>query len=798
MSGLLSSYLSYARGEKTNPLWTLLNAFGAVIRPFTRLRNAFYDRGLFASVDPPMPVISVGNLCHGGTNKTPMVEVLSRELTRAGLSVGIISRGYSGATEKPLWIGQDERSSRREVAGDEPLMLAGRLPEVKVVISRNRYEGVRLLAELGVDVVVADDAFQHRRMGRDLDIVLIDATCPFGNGRIVPAGILRETPESLRRADMVILTKVEQIDEASLVATKKTLSRWLAPENIFTARVKLESWLVLENGVWRDCELEWGQSVPSGRHIAFSAIANPDSFKRSLQSFGIDILDHCVYRDHHRFSWKDIDELERRAGELGANGFVCTEKDMHNLPEDPILLLPLYVPRITVSLDDPARFWKAAARKLRPNLVVASNGYGEDAIGAVLADMLRRRFPGASVSAFSLVGSGKEYRDRGISVLSPPSEMPSGGVVKYSIRALLRDLRHGLYRDIKKQIEVWHERAGKFRTPLCVGDGYLLAHTVWGQGLTPLLVATAKSVQLRRHWALERALLRRRCLRVWTRDEETAEALRRKRVRAVFAGSPIMDLALDGGDGPDPWEGLPRPHVMLLPGSRPRAYEDITLLLEAVDLLNEQKKCSFVMVLAPTIDRDRLLDVESCVRIEGKNVLLVHGAWVCLHTGPLAAVARGADLLIGLGGTANQVSAGLGVPVLSILERGKLAQKKLLQDAEVLVPASATCLADEAAALLDDPLRRNAMGEAGIKRLGGPGALASVVEYAAGELGWDARACLHRKLNEVFSPDDSEAGVADNENNGEDAMAKEVEIEWAKARKRHTKLMRLVRILKER
>lgn len=797
MSGFLGNYLAYARGERANPLWSLLNVFGAAVRPFALLRNALYDRGLFASTDPPLPVISVGNLCHGGTNKTPMVEMLSRELAKAGLSVGVLSRGYSGETREPLWIGGDERSLRREVAGDEPLMLAERLPDVKVVVSRDRHKGVRLLAALGADVVVADDAFQHRRMGRDLDIVLIDAACPFGNGRIVPAGILRETPESLRRADVVILTKVEQVDGTSLAETKKTLSRWVAPENIFTARLALESWLALEKGAWRDCELEWGQSVPGGRHIAFSAIANPDSFKRSLQSFGTDILDHRIYRDHHRFSWKDIDDLERRAGELGADGFVCTEKDMHNLPENPILLLPLYVPRITVSLDDPGRFWRAAARKLRPNLVVASNGYGEDAIGAVLADMLRGRFPGASVTAFSLVGSGREYSDRGIPVLSPPSEMPSGGIVKYSFRALARDLRHGLYRDIQKQIGVWRACAGKFRTPLCVGDGYLLAHTVWGEGLTPLLVATAKSVQLRRHWALERALLRRRCLQVWTRDEETAEALRAKGIRAVFAGSPIMDLALGEDDDSDPWEGLPRPRVMLLPGSRPRAYQDITLLLEAVDLLNEEKPCGFVMVLAPTIDRGRLLGVEVCARVEGERALLRRGASVHLYAGPIAAVARGADLLIGLGGTANQVSAGLGVPVLSISERGKLSQKKLLADAEVLVPASARALADEAAALLGDPLRRNAMGEAGIRRLGGPGALASVVGYAADVLGWDARIRLYRRLNEVFPPC-GEDRAAEEEDHGEGATAKEAEMGWTEAKKKHAKLMRLVRILKER
>ena len=795
MSRLLRSYLSYARGENRNPLWMPLNLFSALVMLFTRLRNAFFDRGIFASADPPMPVISVGNICHGGTNKTPMVEMLARELTEAGLSVGIISRGYSGEMREPLWIRQGELSPRRETAGDEPLMLADRLPDVKVVISRDRHKGLRLLAELGANVVVADDAFQHRRMGRDLDVVLIDASCPFGNGRVLPAGILREGPRSLRRADIVILTKVEQADEASLAETMQTLSRWVSPENIFTARLRLDSWLALESGAWRECRLPDGHSVPEGRFMAFSAIANPESFKRSLRLFGTDVIEDRVFRDHHRFSWRDLDDLERRAREVGANAFVCTEKDMHNLPESPRLLLPLYVPRVTVALDHPADFWRAAAKKLRPNLVVASNGYGEDAIGAVLATMLRERFPEAKVSAFTLVGSGKEYRDRGIPVFSPPSEMPSGGVVKYSARALARDLLHGLHRDIGKQLGVWRAHAGKFRAPLCVGDGYLLAHTVWGQGKTPALVATAKSVRLNGHWAIERALLRRRCLRVWTRDEETSDTLRAGGVPAVFAGNPIMDLALNTGVDSNPWENARCPRVLLLPGSRPRAYGDAELLLEAVDLLNENTPCSFLMVLAPTIDRAKMFCEPPCVRMTDDSVLLRRGAWVRLCEGPLASAARGADILIGLGGTANQVSAGLGVPVISILERGKLAQKKLLGGAEVLVPPTAHALADEAEALLKNPLRRDAMAREGVKRMGGPGALEAVVAYAANDMGWDARFRLYQKLYERFFSDDITDNVPDN---GKIDRAKEAASEWTKSLRTRTKLMRLVKILKER
>ncbi|MDR1915907.1 MAG: tetraacyldisaccharide 4'-kinase, partial [Synergistaceae bacterium] len=283
MPDILNSYLRYARGESGRyTLWALLDVFGALTRPFVEVRNAFYDRGIFSSLDPPLPVISVGNLCHGGTNKTPMVEMLSKKLMSYGLSVGIVSRGYSGEIKSPLWIGQDGLSSDRSATGDEPLMLASRLPDAKVVVSRNRYDGVKMLRELGVDIVVADDAFQHRHMGRDLDIVLIDATCPFGNGRLFPSGILRERQDSLLRADMVILTKVEQASAKSVEKIKYHLSRWISPKHIFTARVLLDSWLAMSEGILEEFEPELGEDKPEGRFIAFSAIGNSHSFHRSL------------------------------------------------------------------------------------------------------------------------------------------------------------------------------------------------------------------------------------------------------------------------------------------------------------------------------------------------------------------------------------------------------------------------------------------------------------------------------------------------------------------------------------
>ncbi|MCL2684064.1 MAG: tetraacyldisaccharide 4'-kinase, partial [Synergistaceae bacterium] len=555
---------------------------------------------------------------------------------------------------------------------------------------------------------------------------------------------------------------------------------------------EVESWMELTNEGLREYLPEAGRPVPEGKLVSFSAIGNPQSFHGSLVSLGLDVVKNRAFRDHHRFTWKDIDDLERTVHKFNAAALVCTEKDLQNMPNNLSLLYPLYIPRISVAIDDESGFWRAVARCLKPELIVASNGYGEDSIGSLLADKLRDRFPMASVSAFSLVGEGREYKNRGIGVISPKSEMPSAGIVKYSLKALLKDFRHGLRKVIKKQIEVWRKQMGRFRTPICVGDVYLLAHTLWGQGKSPALVATAKSVKLKGHWMLERSLMKRRTRRVWTRDEETARNLSRSGIDAVFKGNPIMDLAVESRDEEDPWEGIPSPRVMLLPGSRPRAYQDAPMLLDAVKLISEEMTCGFVMVAAPTLDTRTLLS-GSNYRFRG-GILTVGSASVVVYKGPIAPIARRADLLIGLGGTANQVSAGLGVPVLSIFERGKLAQKKLLGDAEVLAEPNAPALAARAIELLRDPAALDKMSRAGIKTMGGSGALSDVVDYAADELGLDARCKLFAKLHDIWLNENS--SNEQREVDTKEADLREEMRKWKMPERIASKMMKLVKIIK--
>ncbi len=736
---LIFSYLEYIRGKAPHSFWRLLAPLGYVGRLVSRVRNGAYDHGFGGVKEPPLPVISVGNLSLGGTNKTPFVAMVVGKLLEAELSPGIVSRGYGGAVRDTRVLRNGE--GERDLVGDEPLLLSSSFPEVPVALSPNRYEGVEALTREGCSVVVADDAFQHRRMGRDVDILLVDATCPFGNERHFPGGMLREGLEGISRAHLVVITKSDQVSPEKRGLLKKRIARYLPEDRIFFSRLVLSGWYGFFRG-----ELTPETDLPKGSEkgfLAFSAIGNPESFHRLLENQGLRVQEEIPFRDHHRFSSQDVAFLGERGAALGVAGLVCTEKDIWNLPEECSFGLPLYVPRVCTRMEEEERFWHLLGEALRPRLVVASNGYGEDAVGAALARILKKRFPSAEVGAFALVGTGAAYRGEGISVYSPPVESPSGGIVKYSLRTFLREIRGGLLRSIRSQLDFWKPLRGNVRTVLCVGDVYLLLHTLEGQGQLPALLATAKSVRLGGHWRVERFLLRLCCRLVWTRDEETARELLSSGVDAKFEGNPLMDMvSSENQEKPPSWDNGKGARVLLLPGSRIRAYEDLGLLLRTVEILyREVPSLSCRLVVAPTLEKEELSRV---IRREGwqeEGFFWSHpeGCRIALYGGSLVEGAPGADLLIGLGGTANQVCAGLGIPVLSVREKGKLVQKKLLGEAEALVPPDPESLARKARILLENPEILARMSRAGREAMGPPGSLERIVQTLDARFGWSNR-----------------------------------------------------------
>ena len=695
------------------------------------------QHGILKTEEPSLPLISVGNLTYGGTNKTPFVEMLVKFSLSYGIKAGIATRGYTGHSRKPIIILNGQ--GKRELTGDEPLMLSRNLPDVPVAVAKQRIDGVKALRSFGAELVIADDAFQHKALGRDADIVLIDSLCPFGNGKLTPAGILRENISALSRADIVVLTKTEQTRQEDISAILETVKQYVPTEKIFTSRLESDGFMLFGT----DDTPEAGQKV-----FAFSAIGSPESFARSLEKHGFIVAGHKSFTDHHKYTCNDLKELSLLAVKSKADVMICTEKDLYNLPDKSTwpFSIPLVIPKVKTVLNEPERFFAALTECLKPKIVVASNGYGEDAIGVMLAEKFRKRLPETEIFAFPLVGKGEAYTQAGFAVKSAPSVTPSGGVVKYSVRDLLGDMRAGLLKHISSQLKDWRKIASTVRTPVCVGDVYLLLHTLWGSGARPMFCATAKTVYLSGHWWIERIIINSFTLRTWTRDEKSAEQLKG---RAVYSGSPVMDLLYEDGEIHQHTKGNV---ILLLPGSRLRACHDVRLLLDAVVILSSAGQDKFRMVLAPTLPLDEFF--KSCSNYGwtvGNDTLTHDGITINLTHDNIARAAQGVKILLGLGGTANQLCAGLGIPVVSIDEKGKRVQKKLLGDSEILTEAKPDKLAECVLRVLNDKGLYEAMSSAGRERMGQPGALDAIVDYSCDALGWDIRQTVYRKIKGIFS-----------------------------------------------
>ncbi len=332
------------------PLRIVAAAYGAVLRA----RNRYYDRP--ASVRrAPTPVLSVGNLTVGGTGKTPMVGWLVGQLLALGSKPAIVSRGYGGTAGRGPRIVSEGRGPLCDAAqcGDEPYLLARSLAGVPIVVGSDRWAAATAAARMGIDVVVLDDGFQHRALARDLDLVLLDAGDPFGGSRLLPAGLLREPLCSLRRADLVLITR-------SLPGeSHDTIERVVRQHNREAP--------VLRAGHRRIgfFDAAGRAAQPPARVVAFCGIGNPSSFRSDLESEGVEIVGFEAQRDHHPYRAAEVRRLQSLAASRDAVP-VTTEKDRVRLPEEvnggdgpPILTL-----RIEAEVFDPEPLLAAVRRVL--------------------------------------------------------------------------------------------------------------------------------------------------------------------------------------------------------------------------------------------------------------------------------------------------------------------------------------------------------------------------------------------------------------------------------------------------
>jgi tetraacyldisaccharide 4'-kinase len=298
-----------------------------VYRGVVAARGAAYRRGWLSRSRLDAPVISVGNLTFGGTGKTPTVIALVRDLVRMGRRPAVLTRGYKRRGDhQVVVVGPEPRQSVGEV-GDEPLEMARRLPGVPVVVDADRERGGTEALRLGADVLVLDDGFQHLRLERDLDLVLIDAGDPWGGGRLPPLGRLREPLTAIRRASAVLITKVPA-DWRPVVAQIETAVERVAPAlQVFVSRMRAQRVRVPGEG-WQPAEVLAGRRV-----LAFAGIGRPHGFADTLSEAGADVVDSQWFPDHHAYTPADLHQVVA-AAEAAEAIPVTTAKDATKLPSD--------------------------------------------------------------------------------------------------------------------------------------------------------------------------------------------------------------------------------------------------------------------------------------------------------------------------------------------------------------------------------------------------------------------------------------------------------------------------------
>ena len=275
-------------------------------------RNLFYDSRFLPIHRFSVPIISVGNLTLGGTGKSPMVAWICRWILEQNKRPGLISRGYAKGTRE---------------GNDEFMEMSRRFPTIPHLQNKDRAEAIRKLQQTElVDVIILDDAFQHLRVARNVDIVLLDATSPFGFGHIFPRGTLRESPKGLRRADIVLLTRSNLADEARRQEIRQQVLA-INPNIIWGETIHVPISLVsLESFSSESVESIRGQSA-----LAFCGIGNPMAFRNTLEQCGVRIEKLIPFPDHYRYTDDDVRKLVRTARELGTDSILCTMKDLVKL-----------------------------------------------------------------------------------------------------------------------------------------------------------------------------------------------------------------------------------------------------------------------------------------------------------------------------------------------------------------------------------------------------------------------------------------------------------------------------------
>lgn len=345
------------RGAAATLARATLRALAVPYAAAVRARNAAYDLGALSATSATVPVISVGNLTLGGTGKTPLVAWTARQCLAGGRNPAIVSRGYG---------------ARPGQTSDEAAELALVLPGVPHVADRDRVAAAAVAVSHGAQAIVLDDGFQHRRLARDLDIVAVDATDPFGCGHLFPRGMLREPLGGLARAHAVVLTRADAIEpdrRQEIIAALADLCGRRGPQ-VWAQAAHAPHRLRTTSG--RELPLD---AVRGKRVAAFSGIGNPAAFRRTLERLGAEVVEFRPFADHHAYSAADVALLGSLAAAARADLALTTLKDLVKLPHEMLRDIPLAAVEIAIEfLDGETELDRLVQSAIRAGPGAAGNG----------------------------------------------------------------------------------------------------------------------------------------------------------------------------------------------------------------------------------------------------------------------------------------------------------------------------------------------------------------------------------------------------------------------------------------
>ncbi len=323
-----------------------------------KLREFCYRQKVLPSLRLPCKVVCVGNITVGGTGKTPMAMYVAGVIKQAGYKVAVVSRGYRGGAESSGGVVSDGQSifMGPDQAGDEPYLMACHLKDIPVIVGKNRHAaGMLALTRFEPDVIVLDDGFQHLRLKRDLDLVLLDYADPFGNARLLPRGILREPIASLARAAACVLTRCRT--NADSAAALDSIKKHVPQGRVFTSS-HVPYFYRIARGDRIACEPAAGISstadIGEPEHtkiFGFSGIARNQDFQSTVRELGFKLAGFFEFQDHHRYSQEDLKAILTAAENSGARCLVTTEKDAVRIPPRNRLPLDLFIVGVRVSFS---------------------------------------------------------------------------------------------------------------------------------------------------------------------------------------------------------------------------------------------------------------------------------------------------------------------------------------------------------------------------------------------------------------------------------------------------------------